>query len=173
MDSSICTLDTPLGRYALRASARGLASVVPARCAVAPPERGRADDARALAHLAAAVEALRAYFAGTRRDFRDLALAPEGGEFLQRVWSALREIPFGSTESYGALAQRIDRPGAARAVGLANARNPLALVVPCHRVIGADGALRGYAGGTWRKRWLLAHEGALPGPAASARLELQ
>jgi methylated-DNA-[protein]-cysteine S-methyltransferase len=158
MSLATCTIETPLGPYALAAAPHGLARVAPARAAAAR----RGTDPRANAHLDAAAEALRAYFAGTRRDFADLDLVPAGSAFLLRVWQELRAIPYGATESYGALARRIGRPGAARAVGCANARNPLALVVPCHRVIGADGSLAGYAGGTWRKRWLLAHEGALP-----------
>ncbi len=158
------SLDTPLGRYQLGASEQGLCQLAPAQDGAADSPTGPADR-RALDHLAAAADALRAYFAGTRRDFHDLVLAPRGSEFMLRVWNALREIPFGSTESYAALARRIGQPGAARAVGLANARNPLALLVPCHRVIGADGGLTGYAGGIWRKRWLLLHEGAALSPA--------
>ena len=87
-------------------------------------------------------------------------MAPVGTPFQQRVWSALREIPFGDTASYGELAARIGQPTASRAVGLANGRNPIAIVVPCHRVIGAAGGLIGYAGGLDRKRWLLDHERA-------------
>jgi len=100
------------------------------------------------------------YFAGERRDF-DLPLRIAGSEFRRRVWEALRAIPFGETRSYGQLAQGVGRPGAARAVGLANGRNPFAIVVPCHRAIGADGALVGYGGGLERKRWLLEHERSL------------
>lgn len=102
-------------------------------------------------------EQLLAYFAGELREFT-LALAPQGTLFRQKVWRALREIPYGETESYGALARRIGLPQAARAVGLANGRNPIAIVIPCHRVIGANGSLVGYGGGLERKHWLLAHE---------------
>jgi methylated-DNA-[protein]-cysteine S-methyltransferase len=164
-------LETPLGRYQIGASAEGLCRLAPALDDAADVSAG-AGDRRARGHLAAAGDALHAYFAGTRRDFGDLVLAPRGSAFMLRVCEALREIPFGETESYGALARRIGHPGAARAVGLANARNPLALVIPCHRVIGSDGELTGYAGGLWRKRWLLVHEGALsliclpPAPAS-------
>jgi O-6-methylguanine DNA methyltransferase len=84
----------------------------------------------------------------------------------------LREIPAGATWSYGRLAARLDAPGAARAVGLANGRNPIAIVVPCHRVIGADGTLTGYGGGLDRKRWLLEHEGAWPRPAVATQPDL-
>ncbi|HEX8104378.1 MAG TPA: methylated-DNA--[protein]-cysteine S-methyltransferase [Solirubrobacteraceae bacterium] len=109
----------------------------------------RADEA-----FAAAREQLDAYFAGERTDF-DLPLAPSGTGFQLRVWAALRTIPYGETTSYGALAAQIGAPGAARAVGLANGRNPVSIVVPCHRVIGAGGALTGYGGGLERKRTLL------------------
>lgn len=97
---------------------------------------------------------LSAYFAGELRDF-DLPLAPVGTPFQERVWQALRDIPYGATTSYSALANRIGAPGAARAVGLANGRNPIAIIIPCHRVIGAGGTLVGYGGGLNRKRWLL------------------
>lgn len=104
--------------------------------------------------LAAASDQLRRYFAGELRDF-DLPLAAAGTPFQHEVWDALRAIPYGTTTSYGELARQLDRPGAARAVGLANGRNPIAIVVPCHRVVGADGTLTGYAGGLERKRRLL------------------
>ena len=100
---------------------------------------------------------LDAYFDGQLHDF-DLPLAATGTAFQQRVWQALLEIPFGETRSYGQLAQHLGTPGASRAVGLANGRNPLSIIVPCHRVIGANGSLTGYGGGLERKRWLLAHE---------------
>ena len=101
------------------------------------------------------------YFAGRRRAF-DLPLAPEGTDFQRSVWMALRAIPYGVTISYRALAERIGRPSAMRAVGAANGRNPLPIVVPCHRVIGADGSLTGFGGGLPTKRFLLELEGALP-----------
>lgn len=111
----------------------------------------------------AAIEQLGAYFAGELREFT-LPLAPRGTDFQLRVWAALRRIPYGVTWSYGRLAAELGSPGASRAVGLANGRNPLPIVVPCHRVIGADGSLTGYSGGIGRKRALLEAEGALPGP---------
>jgi methylated-DNA-[protein]-cysteine S-methyltransferase len=101
-----------------------------------------------------AVEQLTAYFAGGLTEF-DLDLRLEGTPFQQEVWAALREIPYGETWSYGHLADRIGKPGAARAVGLANGRNPIGIIVPCHRVIGADGSLTGYGGGLPRKQLLL------------------
>ncbi len=97
------------------------------------------------------------YFAGRLRTF-DLPLAPAGTPFQQRVWSALSDIPFGETRSYGQLAKTIGKPSAMRAVGAANGRNPIAIVVPCHRVIGADGSLTGFGGGIERKKFLLSLE---------------
>jgi len=97
------------------------------------------------------------YFSGDRLEF-DLPLAAVGTDFQRKVWRELCRIPYGVTISYGELARRIGQPGAARAVGLANGSNPLPIVVPCHRVIGADGSLTGFGGGIERKRWLLAHE---------------
>ena len=98
------------------------------------------------------------YFAGARRVFT-VPLAPAGTPFQRLVWDALREIPYGATATYGEIAARIGRPGAARAVGSANHHNPLSIFVPCHRVLGANGALTGYAGGLEAKRKLLAIEG--------------
>jgi methylated-DNA-[protein]-cysteine S-methyltransferase len=103
---------------------------------------------------------IEAYFGGDLHAIDALPVAPVGTPFQRAVWTALREIPCGSTTSYSALAQRIGRPSAVRAVGLANGANPVGVVVPCHRVIGSDGRLVGYGGGIDRKRWLLAHEAA-------------
>ncbi|HTO52876.1 MAG TPA: methylated-DNA--[protein]-cysteine S-methyltransferase [Myxococcota bacterium] len=103
-------------------------------------------------------ESLAAYFDGEHDPFQGLELATGGSPFQRAVWAALREIPSGATTSYSALARALGRPNACRAVGLANGANPIAIVVPCHRVIGADGRLTGYAGGLERKRWLLEHE---------------
>ncbi|WP_018718933.1 methylated-DNA--[protein]-cysteine S-methyltransferase [Arhodomonas aquaeolei] len=114
---------------------------------------------------------LDAYFAGDREGF-DLALAPAGTAFQRRVWDALLAIPYGETASYGDVARRLGTPGAARAVGLANNRNPIAVIIPCHRVIGADGSLTGYGGGLERKRWLLAHERRFRAVVADAQAEL-
>lgn len=100
---------------------------------------------------------LEEYFAGGRTAF-DIPLAPAGTGFQRAVWNALLEIPYGQVLSYGALAARLGRPRAARAVGAANAGNPISIIVPCHRVVGANGTLTGYAGGVERKQWLLAHE---------------
>jgi methylated-DNA-[protein]-cysteine S-methyltransferase len=102
-----------------------------------------------------------AYFAGEPAALETVAWKAAGTAFQLRVWEALRTIPAGETLSYAGLAERIGKPTAMRAVGLANGANPLALVLPCHRVIGANGSLTGYGGGLHRKRWLLAHEGAM------------
>ena len=116
-----------------------------------------ADAVRDPGPLRAARRELEEYFAGERREF-SLALEPVGTPFQMRVWQALRAIPYGETISYGELARRIENPRAVRAVGLANGRNPISIIVPCHRVIGADGSLTGYGGGLERKRFLLALE---------------
>ncbi|MEM1278787.1 MAG: methylated-DNA--[protein]-cysteine S-methyltransferase [Cyanobacteria bacterium P01_H01_bin.152] len=102
-------------------------------------------------------EQLGEYFAGQRQTF-DLPLNPSGTNFQQRVWQCLQQIPFGTTCSYGTLAQMIGNPSASRAVGAANGRNPISIIVPCHRVVAANRQLTGYAGGLDRKRWLLQHE---------------
>ena len=102
---------------------------------------------------------LGAYFAGRLETF-DVPLAPNGTEFQRRVWTTLRAIPFGATISYAELARRVSNVAAVRAVGAANGRNPIPIIVPCHRVIGSDGSLTGFGGGLERKRWLLEHEGA-------------
>ena len=113
---------------------------------------------------------LRAYLAGDLTAIDDIPVDTGGTSFQRQVWTALRRIPAGSTVAYAALARRVGRPAAIRAVGAANARNPVAIVVPCHRLIGSDASLTGYAGGLARKRWLLRHEGvALPGRAAHDR----
>lgn len=107
---------------------------------------------------------LDAYFAGELTRF-DVPLAPRGSEFQQRVWAALQEIPYGETESYGQLAERIGSPNAARAVGLANGKNPISIVIPCHRVVGSGGNLTGYGGGLDRKKQLLDLELRVSGDA--------
>ncbi len=112
--------------------------------------------------LACTRKQLREYFAGERTDF-DLPLAPTGTDFQHRVWGALRDIPFGETASYGQIAAAIAAPMAARAVGLANGRNPISIVVPCHRVIGSNGALTGYGGGSAHKQALLDLEATASG----------
>ncbi len=113
-------------------------------------------------------ERLEAYFAGDFAAFEGLPLATNGTPFQKAVWAALCAIPAGTTMSYGAMARGLGVPGAARAVGLANGSNPIGLIVPCHRVIGADGTLTGYGGGLPRKAWLLRHEGVRLAADASA-----
>jgi methylated-DNA-[protein]-cysteine S-methyltransferase len=107
-----------------------------------------------------ATQALADFFRGVPTDFAALALNPRGTPFQLRVWQELRRIPWGRTISYGELARRVDNPKASRAVGQANGANPIPLIIPCHRVIAADGSLGGYSSGLDRKRWLLRHEGA-------------
>ncbi|MGE5181579.1 MAG: methylated-DNA--[protein]-cysteine S-methyltransferase [Acidobacteriota bacterium] len=143
--------ESPFGT--LHLCARGdelVALALPDRPAPGAPSGGSAV-------LARTARQLDEYFAGKRRDF-DLPLAPEGTAFQQRVWRELVKIPYGETWSYGELARAIGRPAAARAVGAANGKNPIAIIVPCHRVIGANGTLVGYGGGLPVKSWLLAHE---------------
>jgi methylated-DNA-[protein]-cysteine S-methyltransferase len=144
------TVDTPIGPLLLRAEDGRLSRV----------EFGAASAATSGARPFPEAEAqLHAYFAGELERF-ELPLAPHGTAFQRSVWDALAEIPYGSTTTYSELAARIGRPSACRAVGAANGRNPLPVIVPCHRVIGAAGTLTGYGGGLGRKRHLLALEGA-------------
>jgi len=117
--------------------------------------------------------ALEAYFQGQLAAIESIRTLARGTEFQLLVWAALREIPAGSTLSYGALAARIGRPAAVRAVGAANGANPIPIVVPCHRVIGADSSLTGFGGGLERKRWLLTHERTHAAPSAPCNLELR
>jgi methylated-DNA-[protein]-cysteine S-methyltransferase len=121
------------------------------------PQRASRNDAARCAHV---LGQLAEYFEGGRREF-ELALAPEGTPFQQAVWSELCRVPFGSRVSYGELARRIGRPAAVRAVGAANGANPIAIVIPCHRVVGSDGSLTGYGSGLPIKQWLLDHEAGL------------
>ena len=123
----------------------------------APQSDWQHDAAAQTPIFAAATKQLTAYFAGQLQHF-DLPLAPQGTPFQQQVWRALCEIPYGHTRSYGWQAQAINNPKAVRAVGGANGRNPIGIVIPCHRVIGANGSLTGYGGGLPNKQWLLAHE---------------
>jgi methylated-DNA-[protein]-cysteine S-methyltransferase len=145
------TIASPVGELRLFARGDALTGVY---AGMQTPPEARAGKARILDRAA---EQLAAYFAGELTVF-DLPLAPEGTEFQQKVWMQLRAIPFGETRSYGQLATKLRRPTASRAVGAANGRNPLGIIVPCHRVIGANGDLTGYAGGLPMKKWLLAHE---------------
>jgi methylated-DNA-[protein]-cysteine S-methyltransferase len=153
-------VDSPIGPMTLVAeneSLRGINMDDPRH--LPPNVRFGHPDPGDSAVLAAARRQLEEYFAGERTDF-DLPLAAEGTPFQRRVWDALREIPYGETVSYGELARRIGQPTASRAVGLANGKNPISIVVPCHRVLGSTGKLIGYGGGLDRKQTLLELERA-------------
>jgi methylated-DNA-[protein]-cysteine S-methyltransferase len=154
MMNAIVRFDAPFGPLRLEASARGLTGVsfndgLPAIVG---------DSGAAAQVLEEASRQLGEYFAGERRRF-DLPLAPEGSEFQQRAWQAIAAIPCGETTSYAAIAAAAGRPGAYRAAGMACGTNPIAIIVPCHRILAADGSLHGYGGGLEVKRWLLALEG--------------
>jgi len=149
---------TPIGRLIVASDGSAIAGVWMANAN--PRDAAWASHRGTDALLAQAREELLAYFDGRLRDFT-VPLAPNGTEFQRRVWDALREIPFGTTISYAALAGRLNNTAALRAVGAANGRNPIPIIIPCHRVIGSDGSLTGFGGGIERKRWLLQHEGAL------------
>jgi methylated-DNA-[protein]-cysteine S-methyltransferase len=146
------TVDSPIGPLLLLGDGEALRGLYmqKGRKPVRVAESWRSSD-RAFAKVRRQLDE---YFAGERTEF-DLELAADGSEFERRVWRGLEAIPYGETQSYGQVAERVGAPGAARAVGLANGRNPISIVVPCHRVIGADGTLTGYGGGLERKRFLL------------------
>ncbi len=155
-----CRIDSPLGPLTLAATAQGLAAALFDAQSHHPGELTAPIDAQH-PHLALAARELGEYFAGKRRHFT-VALDPQGTAFRQRVWRALLDIPAGSLSSYGAIARQLGQPAACRAVGAAVGRNPVSIIVPCHRVVGQDGSLTGYAGGLHRKQALLQLEGALP-----------
>jgi methylated-DNA-[protein]-cysteine S-methyltransferase len=155
--NAFCYFQSPIGRLLLTSDGTALTGLYMEPSRKTQSTDGWTQDAAA-APLSATLRQLTEYFGGTRREF-DLPLRMQGTDFQKRVWQELTEIPYGQTWSYGELAKRIDNPSASRAVGLANGRNPISILVPCHRVIGADGSLTGYGGGLDRKRWLLAHEG--------------
>ena len=147
------TLDSPVGQLLLVGDGRALTGLH--MLSNGRPEPAGGDDwLRDPFPFAEAAGQLRAYFAGDLTEF-DLPLAPRGTAFQRAVWAALRDIPHGRTVSYAEIAARLGRPGAARAVGAANGRNPISIVIPCHRVVGSAGALTGYGGGLGRKRFLL------------------
>ena len=168
--------DSPIGPLLLTATEHGLSRLymdAPRHGSLAPLPEWQADSTQP--HLARVRTQLDDYFAGKRTRFH-IALDLHGTPFQQTVWRALMGIGYGETISYGELARRIANPKAVRAVGLANGRNPVSIVVPCHRVIGADGSLTGYGGGVERKQFLLAlearHAHAVPRAAAQAELAL-
>lgn len=165
MPNSYHDFDTPIGTLRLVGDERHLERVDLPNTAAGQPDAAWHEKRSALpAALDAAKRQLVEYFDGTRRDF-ELPLAPHGTAFQCRVWEELRRISYGETISYGELARRIGKPTASRAVGAANGKNPLAIVVPCHRVIGADGTLTGYGGGLPVKQALLALERRVAGKA--------
>jgi methylated-DNA-[protein]-cysteine S-methyltransferase len=145
------TIDSPIGPLTLAGRGSVLTNLRMVDQTYEPSRTGWSLDPGAFSK---AVDQLDAYFAGELTDF-EIELDPRGTEFQRRVWKALLTIPYGETRSYGEIAEQIGAPGAARAVGLANGHNPIAIVVPCHRVIGASGSLTGYGGGLDRKRTLL------------------
>ncbi|THV26240.1 methylated-DNA--[protein]-cysteine S-methyltransferase [Glycomyces paridis] len=157
MSTTHLTMDSPLGLLAVAATVDGLTHVHMGVEEI-PDHWG---PERATPVLEAALEQLEAYFAGDLKDF-DLPLAATGTDFQRRVWAELSRIPYGQTCSYMDVAIALGDRKAVRAVGLANGRNPIAIIVPCHRVIGADGKLTGYAGGLWRKERLLTLERGEP-----------
>jgi methylated-DNA-[protein]-cysteine S-methyltransferase len=159
-------LQSPLGSLFVVSDGERLCAVEfgPAEERLRPMLKARFGDGYTLREAAdpqGFTSSLAAYFAGELDAVQNLPADGGGTPFQRRVWAALREIPVGRTESYGGLAARLGMPNASRAVGLANGRNPISIVVPCHRVIGSGGALTGYGGGLPRKSWLLRHEGAL------------
>jgi methylated-DNA-[protein]-cysteine S-methyltransferase len=147
-----CELSTPVGRLLLAGDDEGLRRI--SFQSGYHPVEPAADWERAEEPFRDAIAQLEAYFAGKLRRF-DVALAPEGTPFQREVWSALTTIPYGETVTYGELARRLGRPNASRAVGAANGSNPIPIIIPCHRVIGADGSLTGFGGGVVIKRRLL------------------
>ncbi len=142
--------ESPIGWLKIRGD-------VDAVCTVSFAEEEQQNSVDLPAVLLTCGEQLRAYFDGKKRTF-DVPIRTNGTHFQKQVWGLLAKIPFGNTVSYQYLARQLNNAGAVRAVGLANSKNPFAILLPCHRVIGVDGQLTGYAGGLWRKRWLLEHE---------------
>jgi methylated-DNA-[protein]-cysteine S-methyltransferase len=160
------TIASPIGPLTLTAVGSAITGLHMHRQRHAPPvDPGCVRDDSAFGDVA---EQLAAYFSGDLREF-DVELSFAGTAFQQRVWGALRDIPYGETTSYGEVARRVGNPKASRAVGLATGRNPVAVIVPCHRVVGADGGLTGFGGGLERKVWLLEHEGVVVGGESSGR----
>jgi methylated-DNA-[protein]-cysteine S-methyltransferase len=157
---SVCISDTPVGPLWLCFTEQGLTALEFAGEGASPAPERNSPPPQLKPLFEAAKRELSAYFEGVPTDFAALTLDPRGTLFQLRVWQELRRIPWGQTISYGELARRVGNPKASRAVGQANAVNPLPLIIPCHRVIAANGSLGGYSSGPDRKRWLLRHEGA-------------
>jgi len=153
MDILTAHLATPIGTLAISGTEAGIRTI---RFLDEPVEQ----PGPVPPELAACTQQLAEYFAGTRTTFT-VELLPQGTPFEQRVWAHLLDIPFGETRTYAQIAEALGDLKTIRAVGRANGRNPIPIIIPCHRVIGSDGGLVGYGGGLWRKQWLLAHEGRL------------
>jgi methylated-DNA-[protein]-cysteine S-methyltransferase len=152
---------TPVGPLRLYFTDQGLSALEFAGEGSSPAPDNEAPPATLQPLIAAVKQELKAYFAGGPTDFASLPLDPRGTPFQHRVWQELQKIPRGQAISYKELAARVGNPKASRAVGQANGRNPIPLIIPCHRVINANGSLGGYSSGLERKRWLLKHEGAM------------
>ena len=150
--------DSPIGTLTLMSNGDALTSLFMTGQRHAPTISAIPNAQRDDAWFVECATELRSYFAGELKTFT-IEVAPSGTTFQQRVWSELVRIPYGATRTYGELAVALGDPNATRAVGTANGRNPIGIIIPCHRVIGRDGSLTGYAGGLDRKRWLLQHEG--------------
>ena len=146
----IAYINSPLGSIEIKGNAYGLASLHFMDSEVSASETIPKD-------LKIVASKIAEYFEGKRTDF-DVKLAPEGTEFQKKVWKQLQEIPFGKTTSYQQMANQLGDPKVIRAAASANGKNPIAIIIPCHRVIGSDGSLTGYSGGLHRKKWLLEHE---------------
>ena len=147
----VAYIQTPLGIASITGNEKGVQAV-----SILSDQKQKPSD-NVPQSLSAVVTQLKEYFNGQRTDF-DLILNPQGTEFQQKVWQELAKIPFGSTVTYLDMAKRLGDPKCIRAAATANGKNPLWIIIPCHRVIGSDGSLTGYAGGLWRKKRLLAHE---------------
>ncbi len=143
-------LDSPLGSLLLQGDADGIQKL-------SVMEDPQDPSAEIPAELQSAAQQIHEYFQGQRSSF-DLKLNPQGTSFQKQVWTQLAEIPFGKTATYMDMAKRLGDPKSIRAAASANGKNPIMIIIPCHRVIGSDGSLTGYAGGLWRKKWLLEHE---------------
>jgi methylated-DNA-[protein]-cysteine S-methyltransferase len=158
-------VETPIGEVAVVASSEALVALDFVDCGARMDHliasRFGAAELQTVLDPAGFSARVRAYFSGTLDALEDVSVKTGGTPFQREVWRALRSVPVGETTSYGEIAASLDRASAARAVGAANAANLIALAIPCHRVIGSDGSLTGYAGGVERKRWLLRHEKAL------------
>ena len=143
-------LDSPLGSLLLQGDADGIQKL-------SVMEEAQDSSTEIPAELQSAAQQIHEYFQGQRSSF-DLKLNPQGTSFQKQVWTQLAEIPFGKTATYMDMAERLGDPKSIRAAASANGKNPIMIIIPCHRVIGSDGSLTGYAGGLWRKKWLLEHE---------------